>query len=137
MRKPLVLMLGILALMSIHTAQVSYQEELVSVDASVEDKTISFSVTAGSNSPPIYGFIVSSINHGHYAKIAKSPDGWSPGNIKYHVAMWTTQSDPILPGVTEIDFATEVTRKGTYEIRWSVLDETFQPVDWGILTVTV
>jgi hypothetical protein len=130
-------MLGIIALMYVQTAQVSYQEETASVDASVVDKTISFSVTASNNSPPIYGFIAASVNHGHYAKVVKSPDGWSPGNLKYHVAMWTTQSDPILPGETEIDFATEVTRRGTYEIRWSVLDESFQPVDWGILTVIV
>jgi hypothetical protein len=115
----------------------SYQENNIVVSPSVKDKTISFSMSTSTDTPPIYGFIITSINHGHYSKVVNSPDGWTPGNIKYHVAMWTTNDRPIQPGTTEDDFATEVRRAGTYEIRWTALDSNFKPVQWGIMTVTV
>ncbi len=136
----LTILLGILIMIIflMPVVQGSYGDKgTITVNASKEKKVVSFTITTSNNSPAIYGFIVTSVNHGHYAKVVKSPDGWLPGNIRYHVALWTTKSHPIQPGSTMDDFATEVTRKGTYVIRWSVLDNTLQPAAWGIITVTV
>lgn len=133
----MLLVVLVLTMLLVSVVQTSYEDTGAIVSASSENKIVSFTVSTSDKYPPIYGFIVTSINHGHYTKIFKSPDGWMPGNIQYHAAMWTTKTHPIQPGSTEDNFATEVTRKGTYEIRWSVLDNTLQPVDWGIITITV
>ncbi|MFQ5920595.1 MAG: hypothetical protein ACE5JV_01095 [Nitrososphaerales archaeon] len=118
--------------------QASYADNsTIVINASGENKDLSFSITTSDSSPSIYGFVVTSVSHGHYSEIIKSPEGWSPGVIRNLSAMWTTKDHPIEPGSTEDDFVVEVTRKGTYEIRWSALDNSWQPVAWGTITITV
>jgi hypothetical protein len=116
--------------------QTTYADNGVFLNSSKDDKIVSFSVSSGNDSPPIYGFIITIVD-GHYSKINESPAGWSAGIIKYQAVIWTTKSHPIEPGSAENNFAIEVRQSGQYTINWTVMDYTMQPVAWGTTTITV
>ncbi|MGH9921836.1 MAG: hypothetical protein ACRD38_03695 [Nitrososphaerales archaeon] len=115
--------------------QWSYAENGIALDASVENKVISFKISNGDDSPDLYGFIVAIYGHKHYSKIAETPLGWTAGTIKYQAVMWLTKDYPIQAGTAEDGFAIEVKQQGKYTVRWSVMDRTSQPIAWGIINV--
>jgi hypothetical protein len=118
--------------------QTSYGDnDTIVVSATNENKVVLFNISSGTDSPAIYGFIITIYGHGHYSEITKSPDGWASGIIGNQAVIWTTQSHPIQPGSSEGNFAIEVTQASIYNIGWSVTDNTLKPVAWGTITITV
>ncbi|MGH9876733.1 MAG: hypothetical protein ACRD5H_03785 [Nitrososphaerales archaeon] len=115
--------------------QWSYAENGIALDASVENKVISFKISNGDDSPDLYGFIVAIYGHKHYSKIAETPLGWTAGTIKYQAVMWLTKDYPIQAGTAEDGFAIEVKQQGKYTVRWSVMDKTSQPIAWGTINI--
>jgi len=126
--------LGMIILLTM-IVQATYADNGIFVNASTQNKVISFDMSSGNDSPPIHGFIVT-ISNGHYSKITKSPNGWSAGIIKHQSVIWTTESYPVQPS-SEGNFAIEVTQLGKYTISWSATDHKLQPVVWGTITITV
>lgn len=115
--------------------QPSYADDEITVDASMENKVISFTISNGDDSPAIYTFMATIYGHKHYSKIAETPLGWTAGIIKYQAVMWMTKNYPIESGATQDGFAIEVRQQGDYTVRWSVMDKTSQPVAWGIINI--
>ena len=124
-----------LPILSTTTVQSSYAENEIVVEASMENKVISFKVSNSDGSPDLYGFIVTIYGHKHYSKITETPSGWTAGTIKYQAVMWLTKDHPIQAGTTEDGFAIEVNQQGKYTVRWSVLDKTSQSIAWGIINI--
>ena len=125
----------LLAILSATTVQSSYAENGIVVDASMENKVISFKISNADDSPDLYGFIATIYGHKHYSKITETPFGWTAGTIKYQAVMWLTKDYPIQAGTTEDGFAIEVKQQGKYTVRWSVMDKTFQPIAWGTINI--
>jgi hypothetical protein len=124
-----------MAIMLAAFMQPSYAANAISVDASMENKIISFKISNGDASPAMYTFIATIYGHKHYSKIAETPFGWTAGTIRYQAVMWMTKNYPIEAGTTEDGFAIEVIQQGEYTVRWSVMDKTLQPIAWGIINV--
>ena len=128
----------VLILLLMPVAQASYgNNSTVVVSASKENRVVSFNLSNGIDSRPIYGFVITIYAHGHFSEITETPSGWSTGRHGYHAVLWTTKNYPIEPGSAEDNFAIEVTQIGTYTIGWSVTDNTLQPVAWGTITIKV
>jgi hypothetical protein len=125
----------LLAILSAATVQSSYAENGIVVDASIENKVISFKISNSDDSPDLYGFIVAIHGHKHYSKISETPPGWTAGTIKYQAVMWLTKDYPIQAGTTEDGFAIEIKQQDKYTVRWSVMDKTSQPIAWGIINI--
>src|SRR5574341_1594748 len=108
------------------------------VSASVVDGVMSFNVSSSTKSPPIYGLIVSSPDKGLFSRITNTPHGWSSHSIRNEAVGWSTHTDPIKPNSIEHNFSAEVeVVKGTYELRWSVLDDSRLAAAWGTLTINI
>ena len=125
----------LLAILFPTAVQWSYAENGIVVDASLENKVISFKISSSDDSPDIYGFIVAIYGHKHYSKITETPLGWTAGTIKYQAVMWLTKDYPIQAGTAEDGFGIEVKQQGKYTVRWSVMDKTMQPIAWGIINI--
>jgi len=125
----------LLAILSATTVQSSYAENGIAVDASMENKVISFTISNGDDSSAIYTFVATIYGHKHYSKIAETPFGWTAGTIRYQAVMWMTKNYPIQAGTTEDGFAIEVRQQGEYTVRWSVMDKTSQAIAWGIINI--
>ena len=125
----------LLAILSATTVQSSYAENGIAVDASMENKVISFKISNGDDSPDLYGFIAAIYGHKHYSKISETPFGWTAGTIKYQAVMWLTKDYPIQAGTTEDGFAIQVKQQGKYTVKWSVMDKTSQPIAWGTINI--
>jgi len=115
--------------------QPSYADNAITVDASMENKVISFTISNGHDSSAIYTFIATIYGHKHYSKIAETPFGWTAGTVRYQAVMWMTKSYPVEPGATQDGFGIEVRQQGDYTVRWSVMDKTSQPIAWGIINI--
>lgn len=107
------------------------------VNASFADGILSFSVNSSANSPPIYVLVVSSPDKGLFSGITNTPQGWSSHSLRHDAVGWSTQTNPIKPNSIEHSFGAEVDGKGTYEFRWSVMDDTRLAVAWGTLTINI
>lgn len=112
-------------------------DSIVVVNASKENKVVSFNISTTNDSPPIYGFIITMYGNGHYSTVTKTPEGWAAGIIKYQAVVWTTKTHPIEPGTTEDNFGIEITQTGTHTIAWTVIDSASLPVSFGSISVTI
>lgn len=120
--------------MSISIVHPAYGDNGIVVNASRENKAVSFSISSVNDAPTLHGFIIT-VRGGHYSKIIESPDGWSAGIIDYEAVLWTTQSHPIEPGSTENSFAIEVTQSG--KSRLTGPSQTIPPHAWGTISIDV
>ncbi|HLE34421.1 MAG TPA: hypothetical protein VI698_00885 [Nitrososphaerales archaeon] len=125
----------LMAIMLGALAQPSYADNAITVDASMENKVISFTISNGDDSSAIYTFVATIYGHKHYSRIAETPFGWTAGTIRYQAVMWMTKNYPIEAGATEDGFAIEVRQQGKYTVRWSVMDKTMQPIAWGTINI--